>query len=506
MTDPTGPNRPDPDTGWQPGKPAIVLVAGEDGAIIAGWRLPAPLSPVDAIAQVSVVGAVLPPVDPDAWFLVSTEHDPAGGNVLPDFTAELDSWRDLPLPPEFPAGLRYDPGPGYSQTYPGPGGEWQGRSGGLLPSPAAVQAGALAARAVRVTALALSDAVRDSNGILLTGAHLIAAVAGWLRSHHIDPDTGAEKLQPLDEAEAAGGGWGVPGDAGGLPAPLRPAMQALARETHAAQTGAHGAALELNAAIRNPDGTWLHTSDLAAAVAGWLGRMGVAPGDMPPPVWTEPAVLRATRPIPPEGLPLTARHRWVCAWALTVQARATAALPDLVFHGTPNGSGCDVAIQTPGGELVCELANVGYFKSPSGFGAGYEGSGAAALARSLMVAALGTAAACTDCLGAGKVTWMSGTVGGGPVPWLPEHDKLAEETATAHVEKCDGCDGDGLRVHPSVYQAFKRSVVAVLPGEGEWWVSRPAVLSWILERAAGDGAGGLAETAMAMLMLPGGTG
>ena len=72
----------------------------------------------------------------------------------------------------------------------------------------------------------------------------------------------------------------------------------------------------MNAAVRNPDGSWRDGADLYAAIAGWLGGMGVSPADVPIPAaaWAEPGVLRAVTPVPPWAGPLSARHLgWVCA-------------------------------------------------------------------------------------------------------------------------------------------------------------------------------------------------
>jgi hypothetical protein len=451
----TDPNTPDPDTGWKPGMPALILFAGEDGAIVHGWRLPTAYSPdgaVTAVADELGDGDGFPLVNPAAWRLLSSEHAPA----RPRSRAGYD--------------LGHDQASG--------GSAWQGRAGELTTTDRGVMlAVTLTAKGA---ALDLSAAVRDAEGTpIYAGAALSAAVAGWLRDRDIDPDTGTS---------AADGQPGLPvGLTDGYPAPLRPAMESLARETAAAQAGARGAAEDLNRAVRTPDGTWRYGADLTMAVSTWLGLMGVAPAGAPPgPAGVPADVLAASSPVPPAGLPLGARHRWVCAWALTVQARTLAPLSDVTFHGIPAGTGTDVAVESRG-RFVAPLANTGYHKSPTGFGAGYEGSGAAALARSLLVAALGAHAACRGCLGAGRVTWLPGE--SDPVPWLPEHDQLTsanpEDDPGALITSCDDCDGDGIGIHPAVYQAFKRDVVARLDGAAEWYLTREDVRAWVRDQLPG---------------------
>ena len=108
-----GPNRPDPDTGWRPGMPALVLFAGEDGAIVYGWRPPAAYSPEGVIIAIADETdeqgrSPFPLVDPAAWHLVSTEHAPERPH----------------------AGVTYD----LAHDRASGGSEWQGRSGGEIPA------------------------------------------------------------------------------------------------------------------------------------------------------------------------------------------------------------------------------------------------------------------------------------------------------------------------------------------------------------------------------------
>ena len=423
------PNRPDPDTGWQPGMPTLILLAGEDGAILSGWRAPVAYSAEGVIIamadEIDAGGHIpedrFPPVNPAAWFLVSSEHAPGADAPPPHPELGPGSGHQVNGPADCPrcsllrenehwmtpgrphSGVTYD----LSRDRASGSSPWQGRSGELT-----------VAMAGAGTALDLSAAVRAADGTpMYAGDRLTSAVAGWLAGHGIDPDTGT----------GTDGRFGIPADLLAA-APARPAMEALARETEAAQTGARGAALELAAAVRNPDGSWRACADLYAAIAGWLGGMGVSPADVPIPAaaWADPGVLRAVTPVPPDG-PLSARHRWVCSYALTVQARLVAVVPGCAFHGTPAGPGTNVAIESASGRFLGELANTGYRKSPTGFAAGDEGSGAAALARSLLTAALGSLAACPGCLGSGRITYLvTQDAHEDPVPWQPAHDTLAD--------------------------------------------------------------------------------
>jgi hypothetical protein len=274
----------------------------------------------------------------------------------------------------------------------------------------------------------------------------------------------------------------------------------------AAATAVRGAAAELNVIVREDDGTWMDGSDVIEKLGGWLTEHGEdarnpidRPGCEPActyPVgehtedctadeavtaaWlaAPPGVIGSVAPHPPD-LPLSERHRWVCAWALTVQAKRTAGVEGLTFHGTPAGAAMNVALETAAGEFICELANTGYRKSPTGMAAGYLGSGAAALARSMLTAALGPAAACKGCGGTGRITWLPEL---GWVPFEPFHDNLAV-TGGAGVDDCHLCDGDGIGVRPALYQRFKEQVISPLDGHAEWHLGAAWVLSWLAENA-----------------------
>jgi hypothetical protein len=87
--------------------------------------------------------------------------------------------------------------------------------------------------------------------------------------------------------------------------------------------------------------------------------------------------------------------------------------------------------------------------SPTGFGWGYAGSGAAELARCLLIHALGDNARCQACEGTGRVEGMA----------------------------CMACD-DGVAVLPSMYQQFKFDVIAKLAENRPWTMAQSEVLAW----------------------------
>lgn len=113
--------------------------------------------------------------------------------------------------------------------------------------------------------------------------------------------------------------------------------------------------------------------------------------------------------------------------------------------------------------------------SPDGFAWGYGGSGPSELARCLLIDALGDEALCPDCGGIGSLVWdqeISDFV-------RPSGDG---EVAAAHsvdpdaVMLCDRCS-DGIRELP--YHDFKVDVVAKLPMDRDFTLSRTTILEWL---------------------------
>lgn len=98
--------------------------------------------------------------------------------------------------------------------------------------------------------------------------------------------------------------------------------------------------------------------------------------------------------------------------------------------------------------------------SPSGMSWGYHGSGAADLARSLLIHALGDAARCPVCDGSGEVVYDVVTDSDLPARAVGfDPPSSACENRYSDVMGCQECEG-GCGVLPAVYQSFKREVVA----------------------------------------------
>lgn len=107
----------------------------------------------------------------------------------------------------------------------------------------------------------------------------------------------------------------------------------------------------------------------------------------------------------------------------------------------------------------------------SGFSWGRPSAGAADLARSLLVDALGPHALCPACSGRCRVVWLGPAADEDPEPYDPDrHAEVDEDRITPCL-----CL-DGLRVLP--YHALKLAFVALLPDH--WKVGRDELLHWLL--------------------------
>jgi hypothetical protein len=217
------------------------------------------------------------------------------------------------------------------------------------------------------------------------------------------------------------------------------------------------------AAVANPDGFW-------------VDEIGVCLNLTP----------TATAPVPPPPLSqrrrsITERQAEQVAAALGPQAALIIANPAVVFSSHPGATPDDgiVSITTPDGRFLAELANTGLFKSPDGFGWGYPpGSAPAALARSLLTAALGPLAACLSCHGTTTVA-------------VPDGDG---EGAADYA--CGDCQ-DGIRDLP--YIGYARDVLAGL--HGFWTLTRGDVLAWLTALAGDPTFAGVAASAAAVAEL-----
>lgn len=150
---------------------------------------------------------------------------------------------------------------------------------------------------------------------------------------------------------------------------------------------------------------------------------------------------------------------------------------EIIYHGYryPNGRPV-IVMETSEGEeigLVRHLVR----HSPTGLSWGYNGSGPADTARSLLLAALGPEGLCTQCGGTGRVVYD------------PEDRDAAEPVAYDRSRDPDSYRAEGLRISPCwrydcedgyrqvPYQEFKQDVVT---GWGwEWHISRTDVLAWL---------------------------
>jgi hypothetical protein len=113
--------------------------------------------------------------------------------------------------------------------------------------------------------------------------------------------------------------------------------------------------------------------------------------------------------------------------------------------------------------------------SPTGMTWGYEGSGPADLALSLLVDALGDRAKCPLCGGTGMVVFDA--LSGEDVPFDPDRHPPEGNDRYSEPRQCLP-DCDRLRLLP--YQQFKRDVVASLPES--WTLTRGDIIDWYDQR------------------------
>ncbi|QLK92893.1 MULTISPECIES: DUF6166 domain-containing protein [Mycobacterium] len=116
--------------------------------------------------------------------------------------------------------------------------------------------------------------------------------------------------------------------------------------------------------------------------------------------------------------------------------------------------------------------------SPTGMSWGYQGSGAADLARSLLIHALGDDARCSICEGSGEVVYD--VVADIDVPARAAGQRKGDGGPDARYSEVMGCFHceNGCSVLPTLYQPFKRDVVANLPASG-WMLTRAEILHWV---------------------------
>jgi hypothetical protein len=149
--------------------------------------------------------------------------------------------------------------------------------------------------------------------------------------------------------------------------------------------------------------------------------------------------------------------------------------PEVWYHGIGSGAGGRaITVETADGTPTGLVAHVPRH-SPTGMTWGYEGSGPAAAARSLLIAALGDDAKCRSCVGTSRVVYdLRHDEEPAPAAYDPRRSPADYDAEGLHVSRCWDCD-DGYRLLP--YQDFKREHVATWGRE--WRISRTEILTWL---------------------------
>jgi hypothetical protein len=152
-------------------------------------------------------------------------------------------------------------------------------------------------------------------------------------------------------------------------------------------------------------------------------------------------------------------------------------------YGPDNSAGGRLVMIEVDGQVVGRLPHAAKH-SPSGLSWGYQGSGAADLARSLLIHALGERARCVVCDGTGEVVYDVVTEREIPscnaeLEFIVVDGEIDRRPRYSEPMGCLDCES-GCAVLPSssLYQPFKRDVVANLPEDG-WTLTRAEILRWI---------------------------
>jgi hypothetical protein len=154
-------------------------------------------------------------------------------------------------------------------------------------------------------------------------------------------------------------------------------------------------------------------------------------------------------------------------------------------YGPDNPAGSRLVVIEIDGEVTGPLPHQ-IKHSPSGLSWGYHGSGPADLARSLLIHVLGGAARCVVCEGTGEVVYDVST--GREIPsrcatseFVVVDGETESQQRYSEPMGCLECE-KGCAVLPSVYQPFKREVVANLADDG-WTLTRAEILAWVAQHA-----------------------
>jgi hypothetical protein len=170
-----------------------------------------------------------------------------------------------------------------------------------------------------------------------------------------------------------------------------------------------------------------------------------------------------------------------CAWPRSAAERGFATC----YHGRYriNDRG-----QITGTEVVAHNCRaswlsplVHFVRHSSGFAWGAAGSdaarsGAADLARALLIDVLGPAALCPACAGRQRVTWASADTDDDPRPYDRKRDGLAELNPLVTPCLCD----DGFRSLP--YRTLAAEHVAAFADH--WRITRGDILAWLVGQYA----------------------
>ncbi len=142
-------------------------------------------------------------------------------------------------------------------------------------------------------------------------------------------------------------------------------------------------------------------------------------------------------------------------------------MADVVYHGRRSMAGDRVVtVETNDGEPVGALKHV-VRHSPSGLNWGYKGSGPSDTARSLLLAALGDAAACPECQGSARVVYVADGDG-----YRAEPFNSARHSWTKRGWQCKCWDG-----YKDVPYIDFADIVATW-GE-EWRLTRSYICAWL---------------------------
>lgn len=150
---------------------------------------------------------------------------------------------------------------------------------------------------------------------------------------------------------------------------------------------------------------------------------------------------------------------------------------EIIYHGYLYANGRPVIVmETPDGGQIGPVRHI-VRHSPAGLSWGYDGSGPADTARSLLLAALGPEGLCGQCGGTGRVVCDPEEGDAADIaPFDPDRGLDGYRAEGLSVLRCWRYDcEDGYRRVP--YQQFKRGVVS---GWGwEWRMSRADILAWL---------------------------